>query len=64
MAKAHENSKNIGIDEIHAEFIKYAPKELHKEIATILDDTAETGQDLLELVTEILTLLQLGHENT
>lgn len=31
------------------EYIKYAPKELHKEIAVFLSETAETGEDLLEL---------------
>ena len=47
---------------MHAEFIKYAPKELHKEIARILNYTAETGKHLLETVAEILTPLQLGQE--
>ena len=40
------------------EYIKYAPKELQREIARILNDTTELMEDLLELVTRILTPLQ------
>ena len=47
------------LDEIHAEHIpSTTPKELHKEIARIFNDIAKTGEDLLELITGILTPLQ------
>ena len=56
-AKSMKNGKSCGIDNIHAEHIKYAPSSVHQEIANILNETAETGNYPLELKTGILTPL-------
>jgi len=55
-AKSMKNGKSCGIDNIHAEHIKYAPSSIHNEIAEILNETAETGKYPKELKIGILTL--------
>ena len=42
-AKSMKNGKSSGIDDIHAEHIKYAPSSIHKNIAHILNTTAKDG---------------------
>ena len=43
------NGKNAGPDDIYAELIKYAPPEIHREIAKIFNKVAETGENITEL---------------
>ena len=40
-----KNNKSTGSDGINAELVKYAPQYLYKHIATILNNTAETGKN-------------------
>ena len=40
-AKSLKNGKSCGIDDLNAEYIKYAPPAVHQEIANILNETAE-----------------------
>ena len=56
-AKSMKNGKSCGIDNIHAEQIKYAPQYVHTEIAEIFNETAKTGEYPKELKTGILTPL-------
>ena len=39
-SKGLKNGKSPGIDNLHAEFIKYAPDEIYQNIAEIYNDTA------------------------
>ena len=39
-----KDGKSAGIDNIHAELLKYGPKEISKEIADIYNEIAETGE--------------------
>ena len=43
------NGKSVGPDAIHAELIKYATPEIHREIAEIFNKVAETGENITEL---------------
>ena len=43
-ARKLKNNKATGIDDVHAEYIKYGPNELHTEISNILNKTSETGE--------------------
>ena len=56
-AKSLKNGKSTGIDEMNAEYIKYAPIEVHHKIAEIFNRTAETGKNPKELEIGILTPL-------
>ena len=47
--KKLKNGKSPGPDNVELEFIKYAPIELQKEIATIFNKVAETGEPATEL---------------
>ena len=53
-----KNGKSPGPDNLELELIKYAPIELHKEIATIFNKVAETGEPVIELVLGLLRPLQ------
>ena len=57
-AKKLKNGKRPGPDNVELELIKYAPTELHKEIATIFNKVAETGEPVTELVLGLLRPLQ------
>ena len=57
-AKKLKNGKTPGPDNVELELIKYAPIELHKEIATIFNKVAETGEPVTELVPGLLRPLQ------
>ena len=57
-AKKLKNNKSAGIDEIKPELIKYAPKEVFQEIATILNTIAENGNYPNELIHGKLCALQ------
>ena len=57
-AKKLKNGKSPGPDNVELELIKYAPTELHKEIATIFNKVAETGEPVTELVLGLLWPLQ------
>ena len=52
-----KNGKSTGIDEVNAEFIKYAPKVIHEGIAEIYNKTARTGKNPEELKIGILSPL-------
>ena len=56
-AKSMKNGKSSGIDDIHAEHIKYAPPSVHENIAHILNTTAKDGNPPDELKIGILTPL-------
>ena len=56
-AKSMKNGKSSGIDDIHAEHIKYAPSSIHENIAHILNTTAKDGNPPDELNIGILTPL-------
>ena len=58
VAKKLKNGKSPGPDNVELELIKHAPIELHKEIATIFNKVAETGEPVTELVLGLLRLLQ------
>ena len=53
-AKKLKNGKSPGPDNVELELIKYAPIEVHKEIATIFIKVAETGEPVTELVLGLL----------
>ena len=57
-AKSLNDNKSAGIDNIHAEHIKYAPDVIHKEIAEIFNEAAKTGKFPTELKQGILIPLQ------
>ena len=57
-AKKLKNGKSPCPDNVELELIKYAPIELHKEIATIFNKVAETGEPVTELVLGLLRTLQ------
>ena len=57
-AKSLKNGKSAGSDNLHVEMIKYAPIEIHKEIADIFNKVAETGENINELILGILRPLQ------
>ena len=57
-AKSMKNGKSSGIDDIHAEHIKYAPPpSIHENIAHILNTTAKDGNPPDELKIGILSPL-------
>ena len=56
-AKSMKNGKSSGIDDIHAEHIKYAPSSIHENIAHILNTTGKDGNPPDELKIGILTPL-------
>ena len=58
IAKRLKNGKSPGIDNLSAEYIKYAPASVHEEIAVILNNTAETGDSPEHLVRGLLNPLQ------
>ena len=61
-AKSMKNGKSSGIDDIHAEHIKYAPPSIHENIAhNKLNTTAKDGNPPYELKVGILTV---HHSNT
>ena len=45
-AKSLKNNKSPGIDNIHAEFLKYAPQILHEELANTYNEIDSTGNFL------------------
>ena len=53
-AMSMKNGKSAGIDDIHAEYLKYAPESIHDEIAQIHNDAAETENYSSEIRTGIL----------
>lgn len=55
--RSMKNGKSAGIDDLNAEFIKYATADIHEEIANIYNTIAETGEFPEELITGILTPL-------
>ena len=56
-AKSLKNGKSAGVDNLQAEFIKYAPPSIHQHIADIYNDTAETGDAPEQLTQGLLTPL-------
>ena len=44
-----KNGKSAVTDETYVELLKYAPEEVHKEIANIFNRFADTGEDTVEL---------------
>ena len=56
--KKLKNGKSSGIDEMHAELLKYAPKEVHQTMADILNSSVETEDSLSLLKVGILNPLQ------
>ena len=58
IARKLKNGKSPGIDEIPTEYLKYAPEELYTEIARLLNQIAETGEEITELILGILSPLQ------
>ena len=57
-AKKLKNGKSPGPDSVELELIKYAPVELHGQIADIFNRVAETGESVVELVLGCLRPLQ------
>ena len=57
-AKKLKNGKSPGPDNLELELIKYAPIEIHQEIAKIFNSVAETGEKVTELMLGILRPLQ------
>ena len=43
------NNKAPGRDNINVELVKYAPEDVHKEIAEVLNNVFETNSDELKL---------------
>ena len=56
-AKSMKNGKSCGVDNIHAEHVKYASNSVHETIAEILNETAETDNFPSELKIGVLTPL-------
>ena len=52
------NGKSAGMDGLNAEFLKYAPLEIHQDIANLLNDIAKTGIYPEEMNTGLLSPLQ------
>ena len=52
--KKLKNGKNVGVDEIKAEMLKYGPKIIHQKIAEIFNDMARTGDTPEEITKGIL----------
>ena len=57
-AKSLKNNKSAGKDNLQPELIKYAPHEIHSEIANILNEAARTGIHPKEIKEGILIPLQ------
>ena len=57
-ARKMKNGKSAGPDKLEVEFIKYAPIEIHQEIANIFNTITKTGEELRELVFGLLRPLQ------
>ena len=57
-AKNLNNQKSSGPDKIHAEYIKYGPRELHSNIANLFNQIAQTGIFPTDLQEGILIPLQ------
>ena len=57
-AKKLKNGKSPGPDNVELELIKYAPIEIHEQIAAIFNKVAETGDSVIELVLGLLRPLQ------
>ena len=55
--KSMKNGRSSGIDELNAEYIKYAPKSVNESIANILNETAKGDEHPKELKIGILTPL-------
>ena len=53
-----KNNKAAGIDELHAEQLKYGPEMIHAEIADILNEVARTGDHPREINLGVLAALQ------
>jgi hypothetical protein len=56
-ARGMKNNKSSGIDNINAEYVKYAANEIHQGIADILNETAATGKYPAEMKIGLLTPL-------
>ena len=56
-AKSMKNQKSCGEDNLNAEYIKYGSKEVHEEIASLLNKIAETGDYPKEMKSGILNPL-------
>ena len=56
-SKSMKNQKSVGEDELHAEYVKYGPPEIHNGIATLLNTIARTGKYPVEIKSGILTPL-------
>ena len=56
--KSLKNGKSAGMDNFHAELVKYGPDEISEGIAEILNETAETGIPPTEVKGGILIPLQ------
>ena len=57
-ARSLKNGKSAGPDDIHAELSKYAPLEIHREIAEIFNKVAESGENIMALTLGFLRPLQ------
>ena len=55
--KSMKNNRSAGKDNINAELVKYAPQELHQNIAELLNQTAKTGKHPQVIKQGILTPL-------
>ena len=62
-SKGLKNGKSSGIDDLHAEFIKYAPGEVYQNMAEIYNDTAETGKNPEELKICLLSPVQTPNKS-
>ena len=58
VSKRLKSGKSAGIDQLNAELIKYAPEDIHNEIADIYNNMAETGDSPDELTQGLLSPLQ------
>ena len=57
-AEKLKNRRSAGPDNIELELIKYAPIEVHNEIANIFNTVGETGEPISELVLGLLRPIQ------
>lgn len=55
--KSLKNNKSTGKDDINSELIKYAPEEVHEQIADMLNNISKTGEYPAEIKHGILTPL-------